>query len=64
MSYKEEYWKEKEFIAQLKSFERKGEYILCQKEISSTALIKNNTSQTTSVVDDPTLLSDHNVVEK
>lgn len=36
---------------QLKGFERKGEYILCQKEIS-TALIKNNTSQTTSVVND------------
>lgn len=49
---------------QLKNFERKVEDILGQKEISTIALKKNNTSQTISVVDYLTLLSGHNTVEK
>lgn len=45
----------KEFMEQLESFERKVEDILVQREISSSALRKNNSSQTTSVVDYLTL---------
>lgn len=51
-------------MCQHKGFEGEVEDTVGQKEISSIALRKNSTSQTTSVVDDLTLLPDHNEAEK